>query len=40
MKEEQAILEKTQGYISNGLVQNREFVVEINNNELKVKLGG
>lgn len=40
IEDEQIVAEKKQGYISNGHIQDREYIVEINNNELKVELGG
>lgn len=39
MKDEQTLAEKTKGYITNGLIQDRKFMVEINNNEFTVELG-
>lgn len=40
MKDEEVISEATKGYITNGLIQDREYIVEINNNKLKIELGG
>ena len=40
IKDGQVVLERTKGYITNGLVQDREYIIEINNNELNVELGG
>ncbi|MBA4336423.1 hypothetical protein C0416_01440 [bacterium] len=40
IKDGQVVDEKTKGYITNGLVQDRKYVIEINNNELNVELGG
>jgi hypothetical protein len=40
IKDEQTVAEKTKGYITNGLIQDREYIIEINNNELNVELGG
>lgn len=40
IKDDKTVSEKTKGYITNGLIQDSEYIVEINNNELKVELGG